>query len=107
MSEPIDEVKYPWEAETAEHRRLSAALDKHHGRLLPKWNADELNENEQLFMDFWYYWAAGIQNSDSVFQYMGHIIRNKEGFKALSAVGTLKAVERLMPRYLQRQQQGD
>jgi hypothetical protein len=104
MDQSLDE----W---SAEYDRLSAALEPYRQRIMSKLGRpdgpQELAEPEHVFERLDYYWSAALVNNGDVFGYLPFIIENKAAFIALGAGGTLRAVDQLMPFYVQQQELKD
>ena len=78
----------------AEYLRLEDALAHYCDRSGPN-----MSEPERILTDLCYYWSAAICNNGDVFGYVPFIIEHEADFIAIGAVGTLKALAKLMPFY--------
>ena len=92
-----------------EYRRLSDALSAYGDPIAPKYRGDadaknSLTEPERLFLDLWFYWDRALVNNGDMFSWLGFILGHKADLAAIGAAGTLEAIDRLMPFYLEQQQ---
>ena len=91
-----------------EYRRLSDALEPYCRRIIAKVSGpgapQPLTEAERVFFDLCYYWGAALVNNGDVFGYVPFIIEHEADFRAVGALGTLRASAELMPYYREQQE---
>src|ERR1700693_6198485 len=95
-----------------EYRELSDCLQGYGNQIAPKRRAganqqSSRTEPERLFWDLWFFWNAALVNSGDLFSWLGYIRDHKDDLAAIGAAGTLEAIDRLMPFYLEQQQAKD
>jgi len=98
MDQPLDE----WEAE---YDRLSKALEPYRRRIHQKFftvQPVQVTDAEKRIADLDGF-CAMLANSFDIFGSVYYIIENKAAFVEIGATGVLKALDALMPFYLEQQ----
>jgi hypothetical protein len=97
----------------AEFRRLSDALYAYVDKIMPKKNQEDLTKrkvltkSERLFWDLCLYWDISYVTNGDMFSWLSLIVDHKRELAAIGANGTLEAMDRLMPFYLDARQSAD